>query len=72
MFLGDVEPKAAEKFVTLNCTIKHRFSDFIVNEIDSTGEVVWFKAETDLQRWKKANIEKTMPGMDYEEQKPED
>lgn len=63
LFLGDVEPKGATSFVPLNCTVKHRFSDFIVNEIDSNGEVVWFRAETDLQRWKKANIENTMPGM---------
>ena len=48
MYLGDVEPKAAEKFISLNCAVKHRFSDFIVNEIDKNGEVVWFKEETDL------------------------
>ena len=62
LFLGDVEPQAAETFVSLNCTVKHRFSDFIVNEIDKNGEVVWFRPETDLQRWKKANLDKTMPG----------
>ena len=64
LFFGDVEPKAAESFVHLNCTVKHRFSDFIVNEIDKNGEVVWFREEKDLQRWKKANMENTMPGKD--------
>jgi hypothetical protein len=64
LFLGDVEPKGLDSFVSLNCTVKHRFSDFIVNEIDSKGEVVWFKPEVDLQRWKKANFEKTMPGVE--------
>ena len=33
------------KFVQLNGTFKHRFSDFIVNEIDEKGEVVWYKSE---------------------------
>lgn len=47
-FLGDVEPKGLQKFAELHCTVKHRFSDFIVNEIDPHGEVVWFKPETDL------------------------
>jgi hypothetical protein len=45
----------------IKCTFKHRYSDFIVNEIDENGDVVWFKAETDLQRWKKANIDQTLP-----------
>jgi hypothetical protein len=72
MFFGDVEPKGADNFVSLNCTVKHRFSDFVVNEIDSNGEVVWFKAETDLQRWKKSNIENTMPGHQNDEQQPEE
>ncbi|CDW87747.1 trna pseudouridine synthase [Stylonychia lemnae] len=35
------------------CVIKHRFSDFIVNEIDEFGNVVWFTPETDLQKWRK-------------------
>jgi hypothetical protein len=34
--------------IKIPCVIKHRFSDFIVNEIDENGNVVWFKAETDL------------------------
>jgi hypothetical protein len=31
--------------VEINCTIKHRYSDFIVNEIDHNGNVVWFQSE---------------------------
>ena len=65
MYLGDVEPKSLHEFTELKCTIKHRFSDFIVNEIDNNGEVVWFRPETDLQKWKKANMEQTLPGMEY-------
>jgi len=41
----------------LKCAFKHRFSDFIVNEIDEQGEVVWFRPETDLQKWKSHNLE---------------
>ena len=52
--------------------MKHRFSDFIVNEIDINGDVVWFQPETNLQKWKKANIEHTLPGMVYEEDKQEE
>ena len=33
LFLGDIEPKSVQ-FLELKCTVKHRFSDFIVNEID--------------------------------------
>jgi hypothetical protein len=66
--MGDVDPKSLHSFVELKCTVKHRFSDFIVNEIDPSGEVVWFKPETDLQKWKKVNIEHTMPGMEYQPQ----
>jgi hypothetical protein len=29
----------------IDCTIKHRYSDFIVNEIDLQGNVVWFSSE---------------------------
>lgn len=72
MFLGDVEPKASEKFVNLNCAVKHRFSDFIVNEIDKNGDVVWFREEKDLQKWKKANFENTIPGKEQDSQKPEE
>lgn len=34
--------------IKIPCSIKHRFSDFIVNEIDENDNVIWFKAETDL------------------------
>jgi hypothetical protein len=57
LFLGDVAPKSLHAFNKLYCTIKHRFSDFIVNEIDQNGDVVWFQAETNLQKWKKCNQE---------------
>ena len=60
LFLGDLE-QTKEKLIQLKCTFKHRYSDFIVNEIDEKGEVVWFKPETDLQKWKKVNIEQTLP-----------
>ena len=43
-----VDEKQGEELVSLRCAFKHRFSDFIVNEIDLEGEVVWFKPETDL------------------------
>ena len=45
----------------IQCVIKHRFSDFIVNEIDEHGKVQWFVPETDLQKWKKVNIQQTLP-----------
>lgn len=47
LFLGDIDQKGEEP-VVIKCTFKHRYSDFIVNEIDENGDVVWFKAETDL------------------------
>jgi hypothetical protein len=28
--------------IAMQATIKHRYSDFIVNEIDPDGKVVWF------------------------------
>lgn len=34
--------------IAIQCTIKHRFSDFIVNEIDENGKAVWFEAEKDF------------------------
>jgi hypothetical protein len=45
--MGDIDKKGEEP-VVIKCTFKHRYSDFIVNEIDENGDVVWFKAETDL------------------------
>ena len=62
LYLGDLEE--TEKAVQIKCTFKHRYSDFIVNEIDEKGEVVWFKEETELQKWKKCNIEQTLPNLD--------
>lgn len=32
-------------FTAIPCTVKHRYSDFIVNEIDEAGKVVVFKSE---------------------------
>lgn len=43
--------------VHISCVMKHRFSDFIVNEIDEHGKVIWFTPETDLQKWKRVNIQ---------------
>jgi len=52
LFLGDLTISGDKKFVPMNCTVKHRFSDFIVNEIDMSNEVCWYQAETDLQKWR--------------------
>jgi hypothetical protein len=52
-----IEEYISANNVPISCTIKHRFSDFIVNEIDENGKVIWFTPETDLQKWKKVNIE---------------
>ena len=42
--------------------MKHRYSDFIVNEIDLNGDVVWFRSELDNQnKWKVCNIRETLP-----------
>ena len=42
--------------------MKHRYSDFIVNEIDMNGDVVWFRSELDNQtKWKNENIRETLP-----------
>lgn len=43
-----IEEYISPSNVPISCTIKHRFSDFIVNEIDENGNVIWFKPETDL------------------------
>jgi len=32
----------SERDLQIMCTVKHRYSDFIVNEIDQKGDVVWF------------------------------
>ena len=60
LYLSNIDKHGGEP-VAIKCTFKHRYSDFIVNEIDENGDVVWFKPETDLQRWKKVNIEQTLP-----------
>jgi len=58
---GIQEYLSSKENTTIQCVIKHRFSDFIVNEIDEHGKIVWFSPENDLQKWKKVNIEKTLP-----------
>lgn len=51
-----------EGLTALPCAIKHRYSDFIVNEIDKHGEVVWFVSELGNQtKWKQENIKETLP-----------
>ena len=53
--------------VKLNCSFKHRFSDFIVNEIDQKGDVVWWQSENaNLQHWKMSNFENTVPVQEEE------
>lgn len=69
LFFGDVLGQTG--CLSLQCAVKHRFSDFIVNEVDQHGEVVWFQEETDLQKWKQKNILLTMPGQDYVEPEEE-
>ena len=51
LFYSDVQGDG-EDLAELRCAFKHRFSDFIVNEIDQEGEVVWFRPEQDLQKWR--------------------
>ena len=60
---GIQEYLSAKENTTIQCVIKHRFSDFIVNEIDEHGKIIWFSPENDLQKWKKVNIEKTLPAV---------
>jgi len=63
LFLGDVnnahvsDVKAGQQqFMQIPCAYKHRFSDFIVNEIDQNGEVVWYRDENaNFQKWKQSN-----------------
>jgi len=47
-----IQEYISEGNVVIQCAIKHRFTDFIVNEIDEAGQVVWFQYERDLQKWK--------------------
>lgn len=52
----------ADMMVELPCTVKHRYSDFIVNEIDETGEVIWFRSELhNEQKWRPQNMRDTLP-----------
>lgn len=48
-----IEEYMTQGNVAIQCAIKHRFSDFIVNEIDEHGKVIWFAPEKDLQKWKR-------------------
>ena len=43
--------------MAMSCAIKHRYSDFIVNEIDEKGQVVWLKPEKDISRWQENQTE---------------
>jgi tRNA pseudouridine13 synthase len=36
--------------VGFNCVLKHRYSDFLVNEIDLNGNVVWIKSNEDKDK----------------------
>ena len=58
LFYADTNPEAnPADFVSFVCAYKHRFADFIVNEIDESGEVVWFSSENEnLQKWKPAAL----------------
>jgi tRNA pseudouridine13 synthase len=40
----------SEGNVEMKCVLKHRYSDFIVNEIDPTGEVVYLKLEPEQSK----------------------
>jgi len=53
---------AADKNIEIRCTVKHRYSDFIVNEIDEDGKVIWFESEqSNLEKWRGVNIKQTLP-----------
>ena len=73
-FLAEKDHKDND-FMQLNGTFKHRFSDFIVNEIDDKKEVVWWKSENaNIDYWKMSNIQNTIPKTDQEknEEKPQE
>ena len=48
---------------TITCVIKHRFGDFIVNEIDEFGNVIWYTPENDIQKWRKGNAANVPGGL---------
>ena len=61
---GEADPgsEATLTFTRIPCTVKHRYSDFIVNEIDEAGQLVVFKSEQgDLKKWRKSNLKETLP-----------
>jgi hypothetical protein len=70
-YLGDIA-SPDRNFVTLSCTVKHRFSDFIVNEIDLAGQVVWFQPETDLQKWRKQPEKPLVDGQEEDTEKAQE
>lgn len=48
---------SADTNIQIRCTVKHRYSDFIVNEIDEEGNVIWFKSEqSNVEKWRGVNI----------------
>ena len=55
-------------------TVKHRISDFIVNEIDENGQVVWFQSElNNAQKWKSdKTIQIEKDKKDLDEGKPQE
>ena len=74
LFYSDTLPDSEKKveLASIECSFKHRFSDFVVNEIDQSGEVVWYRKEENLQMWKPANISQTMPAEIPEEEDKEE
>ena len=74
LFYSDTLPDSEKKLelASLECSFKHRFSDFVVNEIDQSGEVVWYRKEENLQMWKPANMSQTMPEEIPEEEEKEE
>ena len=74
LFYSDTLPGSEKKveLASIECSFKHRFSDFVVNEIDQSGEVVWYRKEENLQMWKPANISQTMPAEIPEEEDKEE
>ena len=51
-----------EENIIIKCTVKHRYSDFIVNEIDEDEKVIVFRSELgNLDKWRASNIKETLP-----------
>lgn len=55
-----IEEYLSKESLSISCSIKHRYSDFIVNEINQAGEVVWFRPET-IDKWRQSNFRNTLP-----------